>query len=487
MKTKTTILFAVILLLFFITTRAQVVLYGMTSMGGVNNSGTIFSITPSGNLKTICALNSTYAAYPYGSLLYASDGNFYASSVDGGYADSCTIFCYTHSGNLKTIINLDSVWGLSLPQGNNLIQALDGNLYGMTTYGGPLYGQGVLFKLQLNGQYKALHFFNDTDGAYPYGSLIQTADSNLWGMTSVGGGTDSSAHFGNIFHCTPSGTFTSVFRFNDTNGAVPYGDLLLANDNNFYGLTSQGGKYGYGTLFRYTPSGTFTKLLDFNDTNGATPYGSLIQATDGKLYGLTSQGGDSGHGTLFSCTLAGTLTKLVNFGIVNGSMPYGTLMQASDGNLYGMTYEGGKYYYGTVFQCSLSGHLTKIADFDYTNNGSSPMYGKLIEEDTAHFAIDTTHSDTIATGINKIANANSIRIYPNPNTGSFTLAFSHPSGQSKVEVFNMLGSKVYDGMLMQTQHNEQINLGIQPDGLYFYRVLDENGNLISNGKLIIQK
>ena len=178
--------------------------------------------------------------------------------------------------------------------------------------------------------------------------------------------TDSGGvyHVGTIFHCTPSGIFTSMFSFDSIDGMNPYGDLFLANDGNFYGLTEYGGKHDYGTLFRYNPSGIYTKLVDFNDTNGAIPYGSLIQATDGNLYGLTSSGGNSGYGTLFVCTLSGNLTTLVNFNdSIDGADPEGTLIQASDGYLYGMTSYGGGYNLGTVFQCSLSGNFTKLVDF----------------------------------------------------------------------------------------------------------------------------
>ncbi len=474
MKTNTT-LFALPFIAMFsfciaIQSPAQVVMYGLLSDGGANGAGVIFSVTPSGTLDTIASLNPTYAAHPDGSLLYASDGNFYASSLNGGYADSCTIFRSTPNGTLKTIINLDTVWGPTSPEGNSLIEGFDGNLYFMTTYGGQNHGNpGIIFKLDLSGHYSALHFFNDTDGATPYGSLIQTADSNLWGMTSAGG-TDN---VGTIFHCTTSGVFTSVFSFNDSTGTYPYGDLLLANDGNFYGLTSAGGRYGYGTLFRYTPAGAFTKLVDFNGTNGAKPYGSLIQASDGKLYGMTSAGGDS-VGTLFVCTLSGNLTTLVNFNDSNGATPMGTLIQASDGNLYGMTEAGGPYISGVIFQYSLAGNFKKIDNFGVM--GANPMYGKLIEVDHLQ-------------GIKEVkTNSEEVSVYPNPNNGIFQLGFRQQlSANSYIEVYNMLGEKVYSQYQLINASNYQIDLSSQPNGVYFYSVRTAAGDMIGSGKLVIAK
>ena len=475
MKTKSTflliILFIIVSLLFSNKTNAQVVLYGVTSSGGDSNAGTVFSVTPTGILTTIASLKASVASQPDGSLLYANDGNFYASSVTGGFDDSCTIFQCSPTGTLKTMINLDSVWGSSDPLGNSLIQAMDGFLYGMTTQGGPNL-IGVLFKLPLSGHYTAVHFFNDTDGAMPYGSLIQTKDSMLWGMTSAGGIIDSGVGLGNIFHCTPSGEFTSVFSFDSIDGINPYGDLLLANDGNFYGLTSFGGKYGYGTLFRYKPSGTFTKLVDFNDTNGAVPYGSLIQASDGNLYGLTSAGGDSDQGTLFSYTLSGNLNTLLKFNNGTGVMPYGTLIQASDNNLYGLTNMGGNNSMGTIFQYTLSGNFTKLVDFNMLN-GAYPEYGKLIEINDK------------ANAIKEVYNVINTDVFPNPNNGQFTIQLSGISGQSSVEIYNMLGEKVFP-QLSITNYPLSVSLN-QPNGLYLYRILDENGNATSTGKFVIQK
>lgn len=494
MKTRTILslitLFAVIALLS-IRASAQVTLYGLTTYGGDYMQGTIFSVTPSGDFKTFASLNPTFAANPDGSLLYASDHNFYATSMNGGYADSCTVFRCAPDGILTTMINLDSVWGSSAPTGNSLIQGKDGNLYGMTTSGGP-YNGGVIFTLQLSGQYSALHFFDSAGGANPYGSLIQTPDGNLWGMTNKGGTYDSlqydSLYYymnngdGTIFHCTTSGTFVSVFKFNDSTGTAPYGDLLLANDGNFYGLTSSGGRYSLGTLFRYTPSGQFTKLVDFNGTNGGSPYGSLIQGTDGNLYGLTSMMGDSVYdgGTLFSCSLSGNLTTLVNFDSATGMSPQGTLCQASDGNFYGIAPVGGQYGFGTVFQYSSSGGLKKLVDFSGETGyysiyiyGSGLALGKLIEV------------DNLPAGLTELTHINGAGVYPNPNNGQFTLRLSGADYPELLEVYNSLGQKVFTSML--TSQTNNISITDQPNGIYFYRVISQAGEPINEGKLVLTK
>jgi len=106
--------------------------------------------------------------------------------------------------------------------------------------------------------------------------------------------------------------------------------------------------------------------------------------------------------------------------------------------------------------------------------------------------------DSVCVTIQSTAGVNSIEsgigqitVYPNPNTGQFTLSFSHPelvSGTQTIEVYNALGARVYNVMLNQVQHDYEINLSSQPNGIYLYRIIkSENGNLLGEGKLVIEK
>ncbi len=89
------------------------------------------------------------------------------------------------------------------------------------------------------------------------------------------------------------------------------------------------------------------------------------------------------------------------------------------------------------------------------------------------------------TGIEKIQTSK-ISVYPNPSNGNFNLTLSNIKENFNVEIFNILGEKVFSRL---TIDNEQlsINLGGQPNGIYLYRVLSNNGRLIGEGKIIIQK
>jgi hypothetical protein len=61
------------------------------------------------------------------------------------------------------------------------------------------------------------------------------------------------------------------------------------------------------------------------------------------------------------------------------------------------------------------------------------------------------------------------------------------SESQTIEVYNVLGARVYNRVLKQIQHGCNIDLSAQPNGVYFYRVVAENRELIGEGKLIIEK
>jgi uncharacterized repeat protein (TIGR03803 family) len=366
--------------------------------------GTVFNITRGGELTRLFSFGPSEGGHPNDGLMLANDGYFYGAAF--GVNEICsnspecgTVFKVTPAGNLTVIyshfcINADCLNG-DYPYAG-LIQASDGNLYGTTSTGGyqcsriSLTG-GTVFKITPAGILTTLHDFcaYSTDGAVPLAGLIQGTDGEFYGTTSQGG-----AHGGGtVFRIASTGELTTVYSFcsqaNCTDGHFPDAGLVQGADGNFYGTTVMGGVFnnscstypGCGTIFKITPAGKLTTLYDFctqsGCTDGNTPYAGLIQGTDGELYGTTSQGGfyspscslyNLGCGTVFKITPAGALTTVYTFcsqtNCTDGADPIAGLVQATDGNFYGTTTIGGGatgYYCvgldtaigcGTVFRLS---------------------------------------------------------------------------------------------------------------------------------------
>ena len=222
---------------------------------------------------------------------------------------------------------------------------------------------------------------------------IQATGQNFYGVTSSGGAFG----WGTFFKMTVGGTLTTLYNFNLTEGATPVGALVLAANGNFYGAADVGGAMGYGAIFSITPGGTLTTLHSFDyTTDGANPIGGLIQAGDGNFYGTTTAGGTNGHGTVFRITRSGKLTTLHSFtDSTDGALPYAGLVQGTDGSFYGTTYEGGANGYGAIFSITSAGTLTTLHSFDTT--GFEPFAG-LVQATDGNFYGTTSLGGTNNSG-----------------------------------------------------------------------------------------
>src|SRR6267378_7942504 len=67
---------------------------------------------------------------PHGPLIQARDGNFYGTTFNGGSQGYGTVFKMTPDGNLTTIVSFD--WNNGQHPVGTLVEAPDGNLYGTT-------------------------------------------------------------------------------------------------------------------------------------------------------------------------------------------------------------------------------------------------------------------------------------------------------------------------------------------------------------------
>jgi uncharacterized repeat protein (TIGR03803 family) len=167
--------------------------YGTTEYGGTNGGGTVFRINPSGSLTTLHSFNDgSDGASPTGGLIQGADGNFYGTTSQGGTNGGGTVFKLTPNGNLKILHEFGA--GDGAGPAAALLQGTDGNLYGTTEKGG-LGGYGTAFAITTNGVLTTLVWFEWSNGAYPAAPLIQATDGSFYGTTFYGG----KYNYGTIF------------------------------------------------------------------------------------------------------------------------------------------------------------------------------------------------------------------------------------------------------------------------------------------------
>ena len=124
-------------------------------------------------------------------------------------------------------------------------------------------------------------------------------------------------------------------------------------------------------------------------------------------------------------------------------------------------------------------HIPAIANmnnvmfsFENRSGNGSPLY------------IDNINLPGIPTGIASVSANPSVKVFPNPNSGQFTIALQNISGNPYLKIYNVLGQEVYQSRLKND--NNPVNLGSQPQGIYIYRIFNESGASISTGRIVVE-
>ncbi len=361
-------------------------LWGMTSGGGLQGAGTLFSVGLDGSDFDIA--NTLPAEIgpgrPRGSLVTGAGGVFYGVSQTGGTGGTGTVFRRQASGAVQVLRDFAALAphtglnvGGAVPAGTLLLAG--GRLFGAATQGGA-NGRGVLFSLAEDGAgYTVLKEMDalspetgyNASGAAPEGGLV-AAGGRLYGVAAEGGADGA----GVVFSLLPDGTgFAVLHHFSgpgagdgtNEGGAYPVGGLVEAGGR-LYGVTMAGGAGGRGVVYSVGTNGAdFAVLHAFsvgsglasvNDDGGVPMARPLVSGH--LLYGTTSAGGSAGGGTVYVLDFARLgLRTLHSFSALDGggvnergAYPVSEVLRVGD-RIFGSTAAGGPGGTGVVFAVSL--------------------------------------------------------------------------------------------------------------------------------------
>lgn len=234
--------------------------YGTTASGGTTGYGTVFRLTPGGIETVLWNFGTGSDGYtPKTTFAMGSDGNLYGTTSLGGTNGSGTIIRVTLAGAETVVWNFASSAEGYLPA-PNLIIGSDGNFYGTTEGGGP-NGGGTLFKFAAAGTLSVVWAFGaGTDGNGPWTGVIQGTDGNFYGTTVSGGtiqncGAGDGFGCGTLFRVTPAGEETVLwdFGFGGNGAQVNPLSVVQSSDGSFFGVTSTGGPAAGGTIYKLKP------------------------------------------------------------------------------------------------------------------------------------------------------------------------------------------------------------------------------------------
>jgi uncharacterized repeat protein (TIGR03803 family) len=301
-------------------------------------------------------------------LAQGRDGRLYGTTGFGGSYGKGVIFKQRTAGTgLEVVYNFSGPDGSNPPEGLTL--ATDGNFYA-TTGGGGAYGFGVLFKFTSSGVLTVLHnFAADADGGFPYGPPIEAMDGNLYGVTF---GNNGGAPYATIYKFALAGVFSTIYTFPSTQDA-PVGPPLQAMNGNLYVASVRGGaEQDCGAVFELTTAGTLVDTFNFDcSTLETAPVAPLLQLSDGTIYGMTEIGGSHNEGTIYTLGTAGAVTVIYDFGSTptDGYSPQAGFTLGTDGNLYSATTQGGAFFAGSLIQLTPGGNYSQLYSFPTAKRG----------------------------------------------------------------------------------------------------------------------
>jgi uncharacterized repeat protein (TIGR03803 family) len=345
-----------------LTSDAKGNLYGVTAVGGLHNTGTIFKLSLNSNGQWVqslvydfdhgnadgCSLN--------GGLIFDTSGNMYGTTVECGTNGFGTIYELmpgSHGWTLKVLYEVGSEEGTG-----PVVMGKGGNLYGAAN--GGLHDSGTIFELvHDSGGWHRIVLYNFEGlqtGFDPADPLTFDTEGRLYGATS---GTYNQ-EAGTVFRLgKPNSKWkqTKLWQFDGTDGGGPHGGLIFDNSGNLYGTSGGGsngcmGYYTCGTAYKLTPTehGSWkeTVIYGFPDaSNGFEPIGGLVFDKQGNLYGTTTAGGivnlscPVGCGVVYKLTpeIGGKwkYTVLHKFNGNDGSASSGLIID-DKGNLYGTAF-----------------------------------------------------------------------------------------------------------------------------------------------------
>lgn len=311
-------------------------------------------------------------------MVRGSDGRMYGAQSGGGYTAGL-MFRLTPGGKFTELRRFDFHDGGPVAP-NGLVESSNGHFYG-TSYRGGKFGGGSIFRMNRHGDVTVLYSFSGHDGGpckHPT-KLIEASDGNFYGVTYRGG----HAGQGCTYRMTQGGEVTILHEFDDADGvdgASPIAQLVEASDGLLYGTTSEGGRNHVGTVFRMNRHGFLQVIHAFDAPEGAeklypTFTSGLVVGPDGQLYFTADSGSLTDSGSIYRLGLDRSLTSVYHFDVATGAAPRGNLHMGPDGTISGVTLGGTPDDRGNAYQWSPQVGFRELHRFSQDEEGSPSSSG----------------------------------------------------------------------------------------------------------------
>ena len=342
-----------------------------------------------------------------------------------------------------------------------------------------------------------------------YGDIIGQWNGTFW--DTIGSGINGILPYPTMYSlCEYFGNLYAGGIFNGTTAHISYNSIVRWNGITWDTLPRQDtiGEVNIMTVYIGTLYVGGILFLD-RSNNIAAWNGSIWSAAgrgvNGHVYSLAVYGGKLYVGGAFD-SAGGMPAK--NIATWDGSV-WSAVGKGINDTVYALTPYGSVLIAGGLFDSAGGASCDKIALWDGTSWSSlgRGITGKGVYSlcnDNGNLFVGGVFDTAGGIRVNNIAqwrsplgikniqnNFKHALIYPNPSSGIFTLSLSNPDSYREdkcvVEIYDVLGEQVLKETLRYTQGDNLINLSGQPNGIYLYKVINEDGDILGSGKVVIAK
>jgi hypothetical protein len=164
-------------------------------------------------------------------------------------------------------------------------------------------------------------------------------------------------------------------------------------------------------------------------------------------------------------------------GFYSPNPPFGTFFDiaqlAPDGKIYIATGNSTLHLHvinlpdSAGLACDLVQHGVPLPAFNYNSLPNHPNYFL--------GALPGSPCDTLTSITTEPSLSHQLKVFPNPNSGLFTLGFNAQKDVGVLEIFDVNGRKIYEDKVAQWSQFKKVDITNMPSGIYYCRISRADG------------
>jgi len=401
------------------------------------------------------------------------------------FGDSTSCQVCDLSLNSNNVFLIGSFWN-HLVLGNTTLSASGSNNFNYFISKLDLDGNPIWAKSIINEYYNHLTFESEAN-----------ISSDIFGNLYIFGTFEGTAYFPPLsfnalssydFYIVRYDAYGNVVWGTSSNGHAWPGDLCCDKEGNlFVGGTISSGTVNIGGQVIDVGNTSKPIIIKYNSSNqlqwiktGNAPTGAGIQGIClDKDDNIFITGGFIGELDFGNYPLSGGTVFVTKFDI-NGDELFSTQSISDNSSGYGGGGSGKKISSPSADVCNVLGRFNGFLSF-YTFD----IFGEWGPGENGFIAKIGPESSNV--GLNPIAISQNAIIYPNPNSGSFTIKYKTEKVGEQFVIYNAAGVAVLSADIDQGVNEHHFKESGLSNGIYIWKIVSGSNEQISSGKMVIIK